>query len=209
MFETLTSIFQNLLQSKWKVFWTLLIASLLFRALSFNYSVIDHDESSYLLIASELNKGAKLYTDVIDTKPPGIFIAFSMVEKVIGKSIFGIRIFGSLIISLSAFFLFLISRQFNANRSLSFLAGLCYIITFSCYRTGLAVNTEMFFSLFVLVGLFVLLKAENKNITSLWLLGGLLIGIGFIFKYVVLAGFGAFALFFLVEKIFLTCHNYN
>ena len=200
MFETLTSIFQNLLQSKWKVFWTLLIASLLFRALSFNYSVIDHDESSYLLIASELNKGAKLYTDVIDTKPPGIFIAFSMVEKVIGKSIFGIRIFGSLIISLSAFFLFLISRQFNANRSLSFLAGLCYIITFSCYRTGLAVNTEMFFSLFALVGLFVLLKAENKNITSLWLLGGLLIGIGFIFKYVVLAGFRAFALFFLVEK---------
>ncbi len=200
MSKTLTSIFQNLLQAKWKVFWTLLIASLLFRALSFNYSVIDHDESTYLLIASELNKGAKLYTDVIDTKPPGIFIAFSMVEKVIGKSVFGIRIFGSLIISLSAFFLFLISRQFNVNKSLAFLAGLSYIIAFSFYRTGLAVNTEMFFSLFALVGLLVLLKAENKNIPSLWLLGGLLIGIGFIFKYVVLASFGAFSLFFLVEK---------
>ena len=200
MFKRLTSIFQNLLHSKWKVFGALLLASLLFRALSFSYSVIDHDESTYLLIASELNKGAKLYTDIIDTKPPGIFIAFSMVEKVIGKSVFGIRVFGSLIISLSAFFLFLISRQFNVTKSVAFLSGLSYIITFSCYRTGLAVNTEMFFSLFALAGLLVLLKAEGKNKTSLWLAGGLLIGIGFIFKYVVLASFGAFALLFLVEK---------
>ena len=200
MYEKLTSFFQNLLQSKWKIFWTLLLASILFRILSLNYSVIDHDESTYLLVASELNKGAKLYTDVIDTKPPGIFIAFAMVEKVMGKSVLSIRLFGSLIISLSAFFLFLISRQFGISKPLAFLSGLCYIIIFSCYRTGLAVNTEMFFSLFALAGLFILLKAENKNIPSLWLFGGLLIGVGFIFKYVVLASFGAFALLFLVER---------
>ena len=156
MKKTLTELYQTLLQSKWKVFCTLLFASLLFRALSLNYSVIDHDESTYLLIASELNKGALLYTDVVDTKPPGIFMTFSAIEKVFGKSVLSIRLFGSFIISLSAFFLFLISRQFGVNKSLSFLSGLCYIVAFSCYRTGLAVNTEMFFSLFALAGLFVL-----------------------------------------------------
>ena len=200
MYKTLSSFYQNLLESKWKIFWTLLVASVLFRILSFNYSVIDHDESTYLLIASELNEGARLYTDVVDTKPPGIFITFAIVEKVIGKSIFNIRLFGSFIISLSAFLLFLISRQFDINKSLAFLSGICYIVIFSCYRTGLAVNTEMFFSLFALAGLFILLKAENKNVPGLWLLAGLLIGIGFIFKYVVLASFGAFTLFFLLEK---------
>jgi 4-amino-4-deoxy-L-arabinose transferase-like glycosyltransferase len=200
MKKMLTELYQTLLQSKWKVFCMLLFASLLFRALSLNYSVIDHDESTYLLIASELNKGALLYTDVVDTKPPGIFMTFSIIERAFGKSVLAIRLFGSLIIGFSAFFLFLISRQFGVNKSLSFLSGLCYIIAFSCYRTGLAVNTEIFFSLFALAGLFVLSQAENRNAPMLWLVAGLIIGIGFIFKYVVLASFGAFSLFFLLEK---------
>lgn len=200
MFEKLTSCYQNLLQSKWKIFFMLFIASILFRALSFNYSVIDHDESTYLLISSELNKGAQLYTDVVDTKPPGIFMVFSTVEKLVGQSIVGIRLFGSLIISFSAFFIYLISRRFGVDKSIAVFSGLCYIIAFSCYRTGLAINTEMFFSLFALAGLYTLLKAESKNALSLWLWAGLLIGAGFIFKYVVLASFGAFSLFFLLQK---------
>ena len=200
MIQKLTTYFQYCVQSNWKVFALLVVLSVLFRILSFSYSVIDHDESTYLVIANELNKGAKLYTDVIDTKPPGIFLPFSLVETLAGKSIFAIRLLGSLIISLSAFLLFLIAQQLGSNRTLSFFTGLSYIVIFSCYRYGLAVNTELFFSFFALAGLTVLFKAEQANRPALWLIGGTLIGFGFIFKYVVLAGYGAFCLFFLLEK---------
>lgn len=200
MIEKLTTFFQACVQSNKKAFLLLFSLSLLFRVLSFNYSVIDHDESTYLVIANELNKGAKLYTDVIDTKPPGIFIPFSLIEFIAGKSVIAIRLLGSLIVSLSAFLLFLIAQQLGSNRVLSFFTGLSYIVIFSCYRYGLAVNTELFFSFFALAGLLVLIKAEKSMRSTLWIAGGVLIGFGFLFKYVVLAGYGAFCLFFLLEK---------
>lgn len=195
--------FLKVLQSKPKTFVLFLVLSILFRILSFFYSVIDHDESTYLIIANALNNGSHLYTDVIDTKPPGIFLAFSMVQLIFGKSIFAIRLFGSFILSLSAFLLFLISTRFGSTKSLSFFSGLTYIIIFSCYRFGLAINTELFFSFFALVGLYMFQIAEVRNKTFLWLLGGLAIGIGFIFKYVILAAFAASCVFFFVEKTFL------
>jgi len=130
-------------------------------------------------------------------------LAFSTIQLVFGKSIFAIRLFGSFILSLSAFLLFLISRRFGSTKSISFFSGLTYLVIFSCYRFGLAINTELFFSFFALLGLYIFQIAEVRNKTSLWFAGGLAIGLGFIFKYVILAAFAAFCVFFLVEKAFL------
>ncbi len=195
--------FLHVLQSKPRTFVLFLVISILFRILSFFYGVIDHDESTYLIISNALNNGSHLYTDVIDTKPPGIFLALSAVQLIFGKSIFIIRLFGSFILSLSALLLFQISTRFGSTKSLSFFSGLTYIIIFSCYRYGLAINTELFFSFFALAGLYIFQIAEVRNKTILWFLGGLMIGFGFIFKYVVLAVFAASCIFFLVEKSFL------
>ena len=190
----------NILKSNLKVWLFLFLVSLIFRMLSFFYSVIEHDESTYLIISNAINNGAYLYTDVVDTKPPGIFLIFSFIQLVFGKSIFMLRLFGSFILSISAFLLFKIGKQLNLKSSVSLFSGVSYIIIFSAYRFGLGINTELFFSFFTIAGFYCFLKAFKRKKILLWLIGGSLVGFGFITKYVVLAGYGAFAVYFLYQS---------
>lgn len=53
-----------------------LTVSVLLRLFSFFPSVLDHDESTYLIIGREILQGKELYTDVTDTKPAGIFLFY-------------------------------------------------------------------------------------------------------------------------------------
>ena len=78
---------EKILKSNAQVFLVFVAASILLRFLSFHYSVIDHDESTYLIIADAVLNGSYLYADVIDTKPPGIFLAFGLIQVLFGKSI--------------------------------------------------------------------------------------------------------------------------
>ena len=62
--------------------------SLVMRFFSFFPSVMDHDESTYLVIADALRQGNVYLRDVIDTKPIGIFTLFAVFQILFGKSIF-------------------------------------------------------------------------------------------------------------------------
>lgn len=177
------------------------LLSILLRWPSFHFSVIDHDESTYIIIADAINNGQKLYTDVIDTKPAGIFLIFSFIQILFGKSIIALRLFSAIVLGISGFLIYRISLRFKLNSYTSIFNGMVFIIAFSAYRMGLSINTELYFTFFTLFGGAILFKAEEKKQYLLWLLGGLLIGIAFIIKYVVLAGFGAFCLFFLFQSI--------
>ena len=53
-----------------------LFLNLALRSYSFSLSVIDHDESTYILAGKTIYEGGLLYKDVIDGKPPGIFIIY-------------------------------------------------------------------------------------------------------------------------------------
>ena len=55
------------------IFLILFILAFILRFFSFFPSVIDHDESTYLVIANEITKGKVLYADFTDIKPVGIF----------------------------------------------------------------------------------------------------------------------------------------
>jgi hypothetical protein len=52
------------------------------RFFSFFPSVIDHDESTYLEIARMLLSGKILYVDMVDIKPPGIFLILAGLQAV-------------------------------------------------------------------------------------------------------------------------------
>ncbi|MBP8239553.1 MAG: hypothetical protein KAX50_06315, partial [Saprospiraceae bacterium] len=51
--------------------------ALVMRFFSFFPSVINHDESTYILIAEGLLKGKVYFRDYIDTKPIGIFLLYA------------------------------------------------------------------------------------------------------------------------------------
>ena len=50
------------------------------RFFSFFPSVLDHDESTYLIIGRDILNGKILYTDVTDTKPVGIFLFYAVLS---------------------------------------------------------------------------------------------------------------------------------
>lgn len=150
---------------------------------SFDLSVIDHDESTYLVIAEAVLRGQSLYIDIWDTKPVGIFLFVAMALKVMGGSIWGLRFFGALVIGLSASLLFMALARRQSNLPACFFGALIFLGLSSAPLYGLPCHIEHFFAFFTAAGFFALSTPELKNKESI---AGILFGLGFIVKYVVL-----------------------
>ncbi len=176
-----------------------LVAALVFKVFTFFYSVIDIDESTYLLIGKELFKGKILYVDYYDTKPIGIFLIFGLLETITGQGILFSRLLAALIIGLTSFYLYRLKLIITGNRYVSIFAGIIYLILASMYRFTYAANTELFFIFFTILSFNILFKGERD---FRFFAGGLIAGFGFIIKYMVAFDMLAYALFllFLVFK---------
>lgn len=167
--------------------------SILLRFFSFFPVVLDHDESTYIVIGKALMDGDVYLVDVIDTKPIGIFWLYGLLESIFGKSIFGMRFFAAIIIGLTSGLLFKISFQFTKDIYAAWASGIIYIVMISLFKSwGLSPNTELYFNLFSLAGILILLT--NKHFRGA-LLSGLLFGIAFHIKYVSLSEASAIVLF--------------
>ncbi len=180
------------------IFLFFLTISFAMRLFSFFPSILDHDESTYLIIGRDILNGKLLYTDVTDTKPVGIFLFYAGLEFLFGSSIFLKRMVFSLVVGATAFLIFRASKKlFNQNK-VAFASGLIYIIYTSIWTYhGRSPNTELLFNLCTISALLFFL---TKDIRS-YFVGGLLMGIGFIIKYLVLFDLAAFLLFFFILEI--------
>ncbi|MCF8234239.1 MAG: glycosyltransferase family 39 protein [Bacteroidales bacterium] len=185
--------------SKARLLFFFLIAALILKMFTFFYSVIDIDESTYLIIGKEVFNGNWLYVDYYDTKPPGIFLIFGLIEYLTGSGIFFSRLVASLLVGLSAFLLYKLKFQLSGNSRASIFTGLTYLILASMYRFTFAANTEVFF-IFFTIWAFYIFFTGTKN--SRFFIGGLIAGLGFMIKYVVAFDMLAYGLLlvFLVIK---------
>ena len=173
-----------------------IVLAILLRFLSFRFSVSDHDESTYLVIAQELLKGKLLYLDVWDTKPVGIFLVFALALKVFGSSIVTIRLIAALVIGLTAHLLFLCIKRWGRQTSHAFPAAVAYIMMCAMHKWVFSANAEIFNNLMTVTALFFFL---GKKTGINFFLAGLAIGLGFVTKYFILFDMLAFWLFYLVS----------
>jgi 4-amino-4-deoxy-L-arabinose transferase-like glycosyltransferase len=181
--------------SGWQVLLLFSLLVVILRFFSFFPSVIDHDESTYLEMARQLLTGKVLYEDMIDIKPPGIFLILAGFQAVFGYSIFFIRLLVALWIGVTAFMIFKTGKLLFNDHNASLAAGIIYILFISTWSFyGISITPEIFFNLFTIVSLYLLVKND-----SAWnyLFAGLLAGMGFVVKYFVLVDFAVFILFFL------------
>jgi hypothetical protein len=74
------------------------------RILTFFRSVIDHDESTYIVIGDAILQGARYWIDVTDVKPVGIFWLYAGFLGVLGHSIAAMRLMAAVFLGLTAFF---------------------------------------------------------------------------------------------------------
>lgn len=181
-------------QSSWReqarmlfFFWGIAIG---LRILSFFPSVINHDESTYIVISDALLRGQIYWVDVIDTKPIGIFLVFLLLQKVFGSSIFVLRLITTLIVGSTAYMLYRGKRNLGSTGSAARASGVIFLFMCSIFTFyGISPNTETFFVALTAAAFWVL----SGHLTFWRTVGaGLLLGLGFVIKYVVL--FDAIAL---------------
>ncbi len=180
------------------IFFFFLLASVALRFFSFFPSVMDHDESTYLIIGRDILHGKVLYTDVTDTKPVGIFLFYAGLEYLFGSSIFWKRVVFALFVGGTSFLIFKASKKIFANNKVAFASGVIYLFYTSIWNYhGRSPNTELLFNFCTIAGLLLFL---NKNIKN-YFAGGFVFGIGFIIKYLVLFDLFAILLFFFIVEI--------
>jgi 4-amino-4-deoxy-L-arabinose transferase-like glycosyltransferase len=150
-------------------------------------------------IARMLLNGKTLYVDMVDTKPPGIFLILAGFQAVVGYSLFVIRLLVALWIGLTAFILYRSALLLVGDNRAAVATGIIYIFFISTWSYyGISITPEIFFNLFTISALYVLLRYKNLA-GYFW--AGLLAGLGFIVKYLVLFDFTALLLFILIVEI--------
>ncbi|MEO7174755.1 MAG: glycosyltransferase family 39 protein [Saprospiraceae bacterium] len=198
MIEIIKAIDFGKARNKSILFGLLLLITCLVRLITWIPPVIDHDESTYLIIANQILKGDLPYVRLIDIKPVGIYFLFAAFLKLFGHHIFLVRIAATIAVAGTSYFLFSAKlRQNGDNISAILIAGL-YVAAASLHKWTWTSNTELFFNLFIAIGLYYFL-GKLRNIEMF--LMGLMFGIAFMFKYVVLLDFFCFGLVFVIAFI--------
>ncbi len=168
-------------------------------------SVINHDESTYIVIASEMLRGKIYLRDVIDTKPIGVFWLYAVLIKLTGGSIPAIRTATTLFVALTAWAGYGAGRRATGSDRVGLAAGIIYCFACSVYSYyGLGPNSELFFNLFTLAAVFIGVAPRVRALATdpplwHWPLMGLLLGSAVIVKPFAAAeslGIGLFALWY-------------
>jgi 4-amino-4-deoxy-L-arabinose transferase-like glycosyltransferase len=146
---------------------------------SFFISVINHDESTYIVIANELLRGEVYLRDVIDTKPIGIFWLYAALIKLTGGGIVALRLAAAVAVGLGGWLLSRMAGKMSGTAAGGFVAGVTYVLACSVYKFyGVSPNTEIWFNLCTIGAVALTVVAERKQ----WALAGLLLGTGFLIK---------------------------
>lgn len=177
-----------------------LASGFLLRSSSFLQTFLDWDEGLYLLMGDAILDGHPPYTVIWDHKPPGLFLLYALVQSVFGHGVIGIRVVAWLAATLSAYVLYRMGRSISEDgRMLGILGGAFYLV-YSLNSQGLAANAEMLFTPLVVLSFWLLLFRWRERPES-WVRRagqffavGLLMGLAFEIKYVVIFDLAALLL---------------
>ena len=183
--------------SRW-AFPILILLAIVIRWPSFLPSVIDHDESTYIIIGNGLLHGQIYLVDTFDTKPVGIFLVYALLNLLTGGSIFGIRLLTTIWLGVTAYLLFRLGIRAGGTQRVGWAAGVSYVLMASIFtHYGISPNTEIFFNGFTVLAILLAWSAGNR--ITLYILAGLSLGVAFMIKFV--SAGDAFALgFFLLAS---------
>src|SRR5262245_33909797 len=149
-----------------------LVLSALLR-LPFSFvSVIDWDESTFIIMGQEILDGFLPYTRLWDFKPPLAFAAYAVAIATLGHSIEAVRVAGTICVALTGLAVYLAARR-AMPPVMARLAGVVTIVAMVAQRAGQATMTEHFAAAFLAWGLVALLASEESR-PSLVIAGALL-----------------------------------
>ena len=158
-------------------------ASLALRAYSFPLSVIDWDETVYVITATRWLEGGLPYIAVWDHHPVGLPALLMLPIRLTGDALLGARLASAVAVGLTAAILLRIGPGFLASRAAGLAAAALYLIGMMRYD-ALSTQTELFNNLCVAFACWRLLEATaGPDRFRDSAAAGLAFGIGLQIKY--------------------------
>ncbi|EKD28403.1 MAG: glycosyl transferase family protein [uncultured bacterium] len=173
------------------------------------YSYLDDDEGIYILMGYFINKGFLPYIHYWDHQPPLIYYLAALVQKINLDPLIGVRILGTIFVTITSYILFFISEKIFNKKNVSLIVALCYVLLSSIPNLGgCAFNNEIIFNLFSISSFFILIQTFiNKNKRKNYYWSGIIIGLGLITKQQVV--FDILAFIFMILLISYKKHKIN
>src|SRR6056297_1383454 len=185
--------FQNL---DWKtVLLILVVLAIIIRFPFFFRDYIDRDESTFIIMGQSWANGHLPYTQLWDLKPPMAFLFFAIIIKIFGKSFIAIRLFGSLIVALTALFTYGIAAKITSKKIAFWVAIFCVFFQ-SLFGSLQGVMSEHICTFFFVAGLYILFLKDDQK----WFFtSGLLLGLSVMTKLNMAYPVLSLGLYFLYE----------
>jgi 4-amino-4-deoxy-L-arabinose transferase-like glycosyltransferase len=170
----------------------LFVLCLALRAVSFARPCLSDDEATYCVVGREMLSGRVLYRDVVDHKPPLIYVTYA-VTQALGGPIGGmiiIHLLTALVVFSTAALLAFVVRRFTGSAvspRAPFFAALLYVVFTTTLFSfdALAANCELYMMLPLVgsVALYLCSAAEMRLRPSLLAGAGALVGLAMFYKY--------------------------
>lgn len=163
----------------WKrVLFILVLVALIIRFPFFFRDYVDRDESTFIIMGQSWADGHLPYTQLWDLKPPVTFLFFASVIKIFGQSFIAIRLFGSLMVAITALFTYGIATKITSKKIAFWVALFCVFFQ-SLFGSLQGVMSEHICTLFFVAGVYLLFCRPRWY---LFLVSGLLFGLSIMSK---------------------------
>lgn len=139
---------------------------------------VDRDESTFIIMAQSWVNGHLPYTKLWDLKPPITFLFFAVIIKIFGKSFIAIRLFGTLLVALTALFTYGMTTKITSKKVAFWVALFCVFFQ-SLFGSLQGVMSEHICTFFFTVGAYLLLTKDHGK---WYFLTGLFFGLSIMSK---------------------------
>ena len=140
---------------------------------------IDRDESTFILMGQSWVDGFLPYTQLWDLKPPITYLFFAMLISIFGKSFIAIRIAGTLLVIITAFFTYKITLTVYNSKKIGLWAAIGTVALLSMFGSLQGVMSEHICMAFFMPGLYFYITAQ-KGYT--YVIAGILFGLALMVK---------------------------
>ncbi len=157
--------------------------TLLLRLGTFHRTVIDWDESLYLLLGRSLLRGEIPYTTLFEHSPVGGFALFALIQALFGQTVLAIRLASWLAVAAESVLLCRLGCiLWPRSAAVGLIAGALYAV-FTLNNLGLAAHRELFLAPLVTFAVYLLLTIKGPLYGGRVFLAGLAMGCALQIKY--------------------------
>ncbi len=157
------------------------------------------DFAVYTYIGHALGNGGLLYTDLIDNKPPAIYITYMLAEKVFGYNQTTVCLLGIVFSFVSLVFVFLLLRRLGGYIVALIGAAFWILVSSTPALQAEFPNTELFINSFILIALWSFAEYLNNKRNFLYITG-IALAVASFYKMNVVFVLAALALYVMLHK---------